>query len=159
MNKKWLFIVILQVVYYLVFAQNSDVTAFTESFFADEEYQIITSKFEDTEVHIAINFREPDSTYPPKGQTFSKGLLFYLHHGSPVLLLRLVDNCIYYGNGELYFNGDYLPTLLAWEIRLTNTMLYFTRHGINGNITDPIRFVWNNEKLLFENFVVDTSQY
>ncbi len=159
-EKKIALTIILMLITSILFAQSMAVSTFVESYFIDEEYRIITSTFGDKEVYFALNYAETEATIPPKSPTASRGIVFYFQDNTFTPLLYVNNNCIHFGSGELFFNGDYLPTFLAWEIHITpNKSIALTRHGVKGNITDPIRFIWNNEKSTFEKYVIDRSQW
>ena len=157
--KRAVFILVVQLISYTSFAQSIDVSTFVESYFMDEEYQIITSTYGDIEVYFALNYRESNRKFPAKGPIFSRGIVFYIEDSSLIPLLYFNNNYIYTGTGEVLFNNAGIATFYAWEVQIYSSGLVMTRFGINGDVADSFSYDWNNEKLIFERYTIDTSQY
>lgn len=157
--KKLLFIICVQLVSYISFAQNIDVNTFTDSYFLDEDYQVITCMYGDTEVYFALNFREPNTKLIQKGPIFSRGIVFYVGSNSLIPLLYFNNNYIYTGTGEVLFNNAGVAPFYAWELRIYPSTINLTRFGEGGDVADSFNYNWNNEKLVFERYIIDPSLY
>ena len=157
--KKLLFILGMQMICYSSFAQSIDVSTFVESYFMNEEYQVITSMYGDTEVYFALNYREPNTKLVQRGPIFSRCIVFYVEDKALTPLLYYNNNYIYSGSGEVLFNNAGVTPFYAWEIKFSYESLVMTRFGEGGDVADSFIYDWNNEKLIFERYTIDTSQY
>ncbi len=159
MKKKWIVIIMLQVICYMAFTQTVDVSMFLDSYFLDEEYQLITSMYGKKEVNFALNYRDTNTNFPPKGPVFSRGIVFYIEGNSLTPLLYYNNNFIYTGTGEVLYNNAGVAPFYAWEIRIYSNTISMTRFGEGGDVADSFNYNWNNKNFVFERHVVDTSQY
>ena len=157
---KYVFVIVTVLLFASVraFYPNGAGDTFAESYFGNEQYQIVSKSIGGQVMYFAFTFVDEENSI------FDECIVYFREtDGSYEAVLSIENNDIYDSSGEKLFRGEIrTQTFFGWGIYISErtssfSLDYYTENGTN--VTDGPIFVWNREKRAFEEYVIDESMF